>query len=396
MRTTRTPTSAGKATLRGVAALAVLAFSLPASATSVAPITNPPASPTISISSDRPAYTLGEAIVLSVRVANDTSAPIAVHRFSDTSTGMVWPQVARGSGEFLRYIGPDFGVKHSLIRETPLAPGEDFVVPVRVLFHVTTGDAGDLPYFYAFEQAGSYRVRVEVIDLVPSQRLISNTIVVEMRQPVGVDATVWAMLQKNDAARLLHTGSASGASLEVRTFEQLLTRYPDAIYAGAIQSSLGVQAELAARNPRAIVAGTTEIVELPGRTFVASAPSSLTGTPVQAASRALAELVSGWTAAWNSRDTARLVHYLSTGNGLRQKWDQGPSDADRETVVKQFEDAFAAIGTLSIDVVSTEMSEQSASADLVVRTSEGAPRIAARTMKFVRDAGAWRISEVGF
>ncbi|HYC00578.1 MAG TPA: nuclear transport factor 2 family protein [Candidatus Limnocylindrales bacterium] len=383
-----------RAIQRITAAFALLAMPAAATAAAVTPAA-PAAALTLTLTSDRAEYTLGEPVLLSVRVANETAAPIVVRRTTDAATGAVLPWIGRQGEEPRRYVGPDIGIKHTHVPEAPLAPGDAFTIKVRVLFHVVTHEDSDLPYFYAFDQPGTYQVRAEVVNVAPSQRLFTNTIAIRMRAPSGTDAQVWRMLQNEASARFLHSGFADAGSREAAALAEIVERYPASVYAPVIERSLQIHEKSAGPQTRA-AAGTAEVVTLPGKTFVATASPSVPPPAVQEASRSIAEIVNAWQRAWNARDAARLMQLLVISHDLRRKWDQGAGDADHEAAVRQLESAFSALGELTIEVVRTSFGGEAASADVLVTASNAQPAVTSRTMRLAREGGAWRISEVGF
>jgi len=347
---------------------------------------------TAELSTARATYALGEPVELSLRIANETDTPIGIHRVTDERTGMLWPEIAKGEGEFRRYIGPQYSVKDVHLPVTPLAPGESLTIPLRVLFNFPSKLPGEIDGFFAFDEPGSYRVRVALVDVLPSQTVHTDTIPVQIVAPRDAGAEVWRLLQTRDAAYFLHTGSPLTAASDVSGLEQILSRYPESAQAGALQRSLESHRRSGAR----AAAAQSRLVDVAGRPVLVQGESPSARATSSGTADEIASVVQAWNEAYNTCDAAALVQHLDRSHVLRTKWEQGSGDADRAVAKAQIARSCASTGRLSLDVIRIHVAEAEASAEVVVHAQTGDPSKTTRTMKLAREGSAWRITEVGF
>ena len=352
---------------------------------------------TLQLTSDRELYTLGEPVKLSLHVRNDTSSAIMVRKAVDVSYGLVSLQIAREHGAFKRYVAPDFGTKVAYVPVTPMQPGEDLVSSFVVLYHVVSKDPEQLATYYAFDQPGTYQLKAELVNFVENQHPVSAPIEIKVSAPKGGDAAVWRLLQTKDAAYFLHTGQPLTGSTDVKSFEQILARYPESTYSGYLQSSLEVHRAFAPKMAQEAPLTEARTLDVAGRTLLVKAPSALAVATTHVAVQQIIDLVDGWVRAYNSQDIPQLIQHLSRSHSLRKKWEQGEGDPDRATAVRRLKGAFAATGGLSMDVIGVEVGDQAASADVLVQSERSDQANSSRVMKFVRDDDAvWRIEDAGF
>jgi len=340
---------------------------------------------------------LGEPVKLSLHVRNDTSSPILVRKAIDVSYGLVSLQIAREQGAFKRYVAPEFGTKAAHIPATAMQPGEDLASSFVVLYHVVSKDPAELATFYAFDRPGTYQLRAELIDFVDNQRPVSPSIEIKFSAPKAADAAAWRLLQTKEAAYFLHSGQPLTVSTDVKSFEQILARYPESTYAGYLQSSLEVHRQFAPKAAQAAPLVQSRALDVAGRSLIVKSPAGLAVTTTDAAVQRIIDRVSGWVSAYNGQDIPQLIQHLSRTHSLRKKWEQGEGDADRTMAVRRLQKAFAATGRVSMDVIGADVGSQAASADILMHAERADPVDSNLVMKFVRDAdGLWRIIEVGF
>lgn len=393
------PAKTSEYSIAGVASEANNARGLGQTATQ--PQMQPPIGITSQLNSNQDVYLLGEPVALTLHLLNQTSSPVHIHKALDVSFGQVWLEVTDEDGVYRRYVGPGFGTKDSLISLGTLEPGEQISTSFTALYNNASKLPEKLPTIYAFNKPGVYLLRVELINILPDQRFVSDPIQITVVTPQGGNATVWKLLQTEESAYFLHTGFPREDTHIVKEFEQISTRYPNTTYTPYMRASLdkfyAMEAQLGSAIQAADAKIDQEIVVVQNQPLMVETQSGLPDTNRGATTQAIVKLMNDWVKAYNAQNIPQFVQYFSLETTIRQKWEQGPGDRDRETIDNRFREAFISTGGISVEIVRLVVEDRRATADVVVsfeRATEIAPH---QTMKFeLDDDGTWTILDAGF
>lgn len=214
----------------------------------------------LEVRSDKKSYLPGEPINLKFKVVNHTEEDIPLSPGSDVETGRLQVFIAAGGGEYLRYVGPRWGLS-DVAYPKPLLLNkkgrESFETEAVVLWnqqvptsHLNERAAkraakGRIPSAYALLAAGEYRIKAVLADHKTGQRIESEAIEITVEEVAGDDLLVWNAI-KNDGryARFLHNGELkehpeSPAAREfIDNLERIAALHPNSRYAAHINRNL--------------------------------------------------------------------------------------------------------------------------------------------------------------
>jgi len=195
----------------------------------------------VSLNTPRAEFVLGEPVILVVTVTNLSKEPLQqqalIVEHCDCDIAVL---IARPGAEFEQYrIRRDTTALTLRVPET-INPGQTRYYTLRVLY--TT----ERPSRLAFEQSGQYRIKVTY----PSYPLVvnrneapaqfaSNTVLVRIKAPEGLDAKAWQMLRDPDVLYLLQSGLLRDERRDaLRTVLHVFRAMPDSSYFSALKWSL--------------------------------------------------------------------------------------------------------------------------------------------------------------
>ncbi len=349
---------------------------------------------TVQLISERNTYLPGETVVFKLRAQNRTSSPVLIHKAFDVRDGMIWPEVAGEDGIYRTYIGPQYSIACGDIRPSPMKPGEKITMPFSILYHVVTKTADDLPTSYAFSRPGIYLLRVKLYRIVPDKTFYTESVKIEIVAPTGADATVWKLLQTEDAAYFLHTGcSLIHNDIGImKEFEQIIARYPDSAYTPYMQRSVNIFRSMKKRKGL-LRQADVRLVNIKDRTFMLRTRSGNIRpgkSDMMKDTDAILKLADLWLQAYNANDIPRMFQYISRKLTVRQKWERA-SDRVRQRLVRRFTEYFSERGVASLAIVRITHEQDTVTADVTV-TFEQKEANPFKKMKFVKDDdGIWRV-----
>jgi hypothetical protein len=188
------------------------------------------------------AFVLGQPIIITARLTNVSSEPIALYRTED----FLHLYLSSDGKQFDRFGHEEISGKRKHKKEA-LRAGETcefHTVLLRGSLHVE----GTMGRFVAVPEPGVYSVRAEY-GADKGITLESNVIRFRVRRPEKVDAEVWQMLRDEDAATyedysyFLKYGSPRREDTESRRkilekFYQIVEAYPESAYASILRDAL--------------------------------------------------------------------------------------------------------------------------------------------------------------
>ena len=211
------------------------------SATGDAQAKEPFTSLTLQVTTDRPTYLVGEAVTLTVRLSNQTSAVISGNTVLGRGFGYLHVLVAFDGLDFKRYRAPEWGIKDALLKPTDIASGHEISETVTLLYNLASTLPGEIPGVLAFPEPGHYAIVARFLDLDSKTRIESQPIHIDVEAPRGVDARAWEMLNNKNAIYFLHTGNSRGDAALEQGFAELLERYPQSRYVDQVRKRMPAQ-----------------------------------------------------------------------------------------------------------------------------------------------------------
>lgn len=209
---------------------------------------------TLSFTTDRSEYSLGDVIGLRFEISNQTDSSVEL-RMPDVRFGTLKVYVSADGANFREYVGPHWASQSSAGKTTRIASGEEFQSEATML-HNRTAAAGHLTEAYAERirkenldthfsmlTAGRYWLKARYSD--GKTRLESDPLAIDITQPVGLDAVVWETIKTDEAyAYFLQTGDVRSIPGSPRTAEfveslqRITAQFPESRFAGKITVGL--------------------------------------------------------------------------------------------------------------------------------------------------------------
>ncbi len=203
----------------------------------------------LTVRADRQSYLPGEAVQLTVSLANQSDATLKAGQ-PDPANGTLSLYLAFGEQRYQLYAGPDRNSRGELSRAVAeLGAGEAFTVQTTMLYHRLRPTShltelyarpireAELNDYFAFNRAGQYLLKAVYYDQAGKTEIESVPIEINVLEPTESDALVWESIKNDrDAAWFLHTGglrqSPDGAELNqfVEKMRQLATFYPTSVH----------------------------------------------------------------------------------------------------------------------------------------------------------------------
>lgn len=374
------------------------------------PQENPPATSVseqqglaIHLQTDRSVYMLGEPVSVTVAIQNHSAAPIIIYDLFYLQAGNTHVQIRDDTSEFRYYRGP-FPVVSTVAVSRTLTPDTQLSLSFSILYNVSTSQ-DDLPYFYAFDQPGHYQLRAVLNDILPNVLLVSAPLTVAMLAPQGVDAQLWRLLQTEDAASFLQTGSARNAMV-VERFQAIVAQYPDSFYAPLMSAALG-PAYTATITPKpqtqaANFLSHPLIRKIDEQLYLVRSTSEVNSRPANSIDgeilNKIIDAVRVWVDAWNNRDMERYVQSYSFTTTFRQKWEKGPGNLNHDTIRERLPGTFQSKGIVSVDIIGFNMGTEEIILEIVGRFEPGSGQgDFFDTMRFIKDDDSvWRLVSPGW
>lgn len=219
----------------------------------------------LTLQSSKPSYVPGELVHLQIKVLNQTGQTVPVAGTADVWTGAVGVFIASGKEGFKEYRGPGWGLK-CVVRaaQVEIPPGGSFETAATVLYnhrrqtgHLSEMYASkikskELGTDYAFARPGTYRLKA-VLE-TEGGRLESEVLEIDIREPQGVDRSVWEVLREDpELGYFMQTGGPKGPPETPRsrhleaTLERLAASFPESRQIEGIRAGLaGYRAQLEA------------------------------------------------------------------------------------------------------------------------------------------------------
>lgn len=227
----------------------LFALSVQAQETSTVPLV-------LSVQADKDSYLPGEAVRLTLSLANQSAAGRKVNRLDPTSGGLTL-YLAYGEEAFQRYVAPDFNSRGALGLPIELEGGKALTVQTVMLCHRLrpTGHLremyarplreAELNDHFALNRVGQYRLKAVYVDRIGQTSIESAPVEINVREPLGFDWQFWESVKGDAAAAwFLHTGTLKSpadtleAELFVRKMELLSSSYRESSYAERLQTGL--------------------------------------------------------------------------------------------------------------------------------------------------------------
>lgn len=187
--------------------------------------------------------TLGEPLVVKLRLTNLTESDIEARPELDPAYGMLQLYVSRNGGDFKRYLGPGWGTK-----DMPggalgtIKPGADTYGEVSLLYHTAVPGRSDLlESNVPLGEAGSYVIRVELYEETFARKIVAPAFAVQVGFPQEeAGQAVWeAMKADKDFAYFMQTGDARQSGTVVQKAERLVEHYKGGSYEKHLSLALG-------------------------------------------------------------------------------------------------------------------------------------------------------------
>lgn len=210
----------------------------------------------LSVQADKDNYLPGEAVRLTVSLANQGDAVRKVNR-PDPASGGLNLYLAFGEQPFQRYIAPDFNSRGALGLSVALEAGQTLTAQTVMLCHRLRPTAhlremyarplrdAELNDHFALNRGGQYRLKAVYFDRVSQTSIESAPLEINVREPLGFDWQFWESVKGDAAAAwFLHTGNSKqpADTLEAEQFvgkmELLLSSYRESTYAERLQTGL--------------------------------------------------------------------------------------------------------------------------------------------------------------
>ena len=259
-------------------------------------------------------------------------------------------------------------------------------------------------------------MRATLIAIVPDQRVYSAPLSIHMIAPQGNDATVWRLLQTEDAARFLH-GSVillppaypANSARVMADFRAIVANYPTSFYSPYLCTAMAAyqtaQGQVNATAQTACAEAATSLVSINGQLYLvrpqtadlAVDTGSVTATAQQEDLEHVVMLVQEWVDAWNTRDIERYAQLYSYRTFFRQDWEAGEGNRSYIRSRKRVEALFIENGALTVEIVGFTIGTDEITADVVSRFERTKADYTFSTMHFVLDEDrVWRLDAPGF
>lgn len=211
----------------------------------------------LTLQSSKPSYTLGELVSLNIKVSNPTGQTVSLSSATDVWTGAVRVFIADAGGELKEYRGPGWGLKDVVgAPQVEIPPGGSFETAATVFYNhrPETGHLSEMyasetrgkrvATEYAFAHPGTYRLKA-VLQNAEGSALESGILEIEIREPQGVDRSIWEVLRDNpDLGYFIQSGGPNGPPENPRsqqmaaTLERLAGSFPEGRQAEGIRAAL--------------------------------------------------------------------------------------------------------------------------------------------------------------
>jgi hypothetical protein len=351
---------------------------------------------TVRIASDRTTYMLGEPVALTIVVENETTEPITINKLLDVSC-CASVEIAFEQQPYKNYQGP-FPVTSMYVEPSALRPGERLSTSFEVLYNIRSRLSNDvIPYVYAFAKTGEYQVRAVLSDIVPGTKILAGPIPIRMQEPSGIDVQIWRLLQTEDVANFLQTGSTRNQSI-INRLRTIVRQFPDSSYAPMIHAALESvdennivsESETQSANAQSLV---LRIVD-DQLYFV----SSTVNANVRAASsideetlNQIIDTIHVWADAWNNRDSDRYVQILSRQTKTWQDWQSGRESRLYYKQNQRVQFLFSSTGTVTIEIIGFTIDSEKITVNVTPHFT--GQQLVFNTMHFVQDEdGVWRLA----
>ena len=360
---------------------------------------------TIHLSTEQATYTLGQPVTVTVSIRNDTLSPIMIHDalYLDCCVGMA---ISFEQQPYESYQGP-FPVASVYVEPTPLPPGAQRSFSFAIWYNIPSFSARyGVTHFYAFPKAGNYTLRATLIEILPDRVVYSAPLAIQLVAPQGNDATVWRLLQTEQAAQFLQKAYTNHPEKVLPTFTSILAAYPESVYAPYLRIALAAyqatqpqsgEAAGTAQNAAAItLASINEEVYLV-YPQTDRAMGGAAGAVQPDTIKTVVTVAKAWVEAWNARDIERLAQLYSYQTFFRQDWEAGEGNRSYQRTRKRIEALFTENGLVMVELVGFTIGAKEITADVVGRFEHGKATHAFETMRFVLDDdGVWRIYSPGY
>lgn len=170
----------------------------------------------ISVSSEKATYILGETVPLAFSLSNETSETTLVAHPS-LATGTVRLMISTDGVNFAKYTGPGWGGLHGSLKPIKLDPDGELKTNGTVFYNVRHKFAPQNEMYaerfrreslgadIAFSAVGKYWLKAIFDD--GKIKLESAPIELEFAEPSGIDAIAWQIVkEKSEYAYFVHTG----------------------------------------------------------------------------------------------------------------------------------------------------------------------------------------------
>lgn len=200
---------------------------------------------TLKVSSPKNIYKLGEPLIFSFELSNNSNEAITLLDVFGTETGFLHIKVSQGSSEFLGANDPNWG-RLDTSGKTYIKPTENVRSEGNILWNWSSQETS----VFRFDKPGVYYFKAYYTAMIEGEnskiKLESEPIQITIEEPVGEDLKAWNKIKANgDFAYFIQKGNVRIPSYKpeerakfLREVEQILADYPNSFYTESLQQSL--------------------------------------------------------------------------------------------------------------------------------------------------------------
>jgi|GEM_PF-1809097 hypothetical protein len=191
----------------------------------------------LNIDVEKSDFILGEPVKIKILLTNKMDVPLKYYNaYLDPANDLLKILISKDNKIFKQYYG-GWGMRDVYYQTVNLLqPGNVAVKELQIIYNARTNKTNCIEEGYVFSECGKYYIKA-VLNIFRTL-LESQTVVIDINEPTGINATVWALIKEKEFAKFLSDGSINTKREIIETCMDVLKHYRDSIYTPYIKEAL--------------------------------------------------------------------------------------------------------------------------------------------------------------